>query len=890
MNIMIKLTKKHMWANKRRTIMTILGVIVSVAMMTAVAIGTSSFKHYLQTLEYRRYGDWLVKYNNLDEKQVAALKGKSNIDYAFSTREYIYGIGPEFDTKYDRKPYLFLGEFTQDAMEKMHIHIKEGRLPEKEGEIAIPDHLKFSKGTSYQIGDKIRIERGHRYNQQFGADIMQGQNRGYVEDEEEFKCIDTKEYTITGVIQEPGFENYAAPGYTCVLYLDESTISASDPVSVSVMPSKVNRNLYKEAKQNAEEIGISMDELKYNTDVLTYYGITSDRSFNRLALMLEGILIVIIMVGSVSLIYNSFAISITERNKQYGMLSSVGATKQQKRNSVFYEAFIIGGIAIPLGVLAGLAGMAVTFRIVGPMIANNTMNNVALTLYLSVWSIVIAVLFSMTTILISAYIPAKRAGRISAIDAIRQTKDIKMSRKTVRTNKLVRRIFGLEGELALKNLKRNKKRFRALVFSLFISLVLFISVSSYVFYVKHGLEIAKGTADYHISVSFLDKMPSNQMYSDLTNLAEVSNSVDIKLLQSEFYIQKSYTVDHRTKQCAEALTKLYERYGNSTEDVNRLVNEDFLLGIDFVVLDPDAYDSYKQEVGYRSMGELQDDTWEGILVNRHSNQVGFSVLEADVLDTKQGDTIPIYRQDYKIKNDEQILTQQVDYKIKVAAVTEYLPMKIRTAGLDGNMTFVVSQDTMDEIVATIPEQVYKYTFEEYFFEVNEAANVDTAFKSILDEYEDISFGYYNVIAQRKKNQQMMLVVSIFAYGFIALISLICIANLCNTIRTSFILRRREFAMLKSVGMTPRAFHKMIQMESMFYGLKALLYGLPVSIFITVKIFKTVDENFMSEFIFPWLNYGIGIAAIFLVVGVSMRYASNKVKDETIIEGLKSEVQ
>ena len=236
------------------------------------------------------------------------------------------------------------------------------------------------------------------------------------------------------------------------------------------------------------------------------------------------------------------------------------------------------------------------------------------------------------------------------------------------------------------------------------------------------------------------------------------------------------------------------------------------------------------------------------------------------------------------------MTEQVDYRIKVAGVSDYLPMKIRTAGLDGNMTFVVSQDTMDQIAATIPEQVYKYTFEEYFFEVNEAEDVDTAFKSILDEYEDISFDYYNVIAQRKKNQQMMLVVSIFAYGFIVLISLICIANLCNTIRTSFILRRREFAMLKSVGMTPRAFHKMIQMESMFYGLKALLYGLPVSIFITVKIFKTVDENFMSEFIFPWLNYGIGIAAIFLVVGVSMRYASNKVKDETIIEGLKSEVQ
>src|SRR5690606_13765846 len=124
--------------------------------------------------------------------------------------------------------------------------------------------------------------------------------------------------------------------------------------------------------------------------------------------------------------------------------------------------------------------------------------------------------------------------------------------------------------------------------------------------------------------------------------------------------------------------------------------------------------------------------------------------------------------------------------------------------------------------------------------------------------------------------------------FIVLITAISIANILNTISTSISLRKREFAMLKSMGMTPKGFNKMINYESIFYGIKSLIYGLPLSIVCMLLIYKALGNSFSYSFTLPWLSILYVVVAVFLIVGTSMLYSSAKVKKENIIDALKQE--
>lgn len=892
MNIMNQLTKKHMKNNRKRTLMTILGVIVSVAMITAVATAVTTFIHFFQMHEMDLGGNWHLKYEGLAPDKMEEAESLPNTENVFYTQDDLYGRAIGQETKSDRMPYLYLQAYTPEAREKMHLNLVEGRYPEKADEIAIPEHLSFKDGVSYKIGDTITLETGRRYKE--GTECVLSQNTAYdLEYQlEEFKVLEIKSYVITGIIAKPNFEGYGTPGYTCVTYLDLANLSDQDQVTAYVYQKKVENSIYDQGTANTVKLGLDESKVEFHDHLLAYYGVSQYDNFNRMIEMLELVLLVIIMVGSISLIYNSFAISITERSKQFGMLSSVGATKQQKRNAVFYEGAMIGVIAIPLGILAGIGGMAITFSIVGPMLTSSFTIETPLTMYVSMDSILIAIVFSILTIFISAYLPALKASRISAIEAIRQIQDIKLGKKAVRTNRLVRKLFGLEGDLALKNLKRNKKRFRALVFSLFISLVLFITVSSYVYYVKKGAFMAKDPAEYDISIGFGQDTPKEELLTALKEVEGISGGLGMTTYTGEFVIPEDYLVSHLTEQAKKAKVELFRRYGYEKEEAEQSAVEDTYQEVEFVVLDDASYQAFLKENGIRE--ESQNNEIAGILINRHVSQVGYSLIEADMLDVKAGDILPFHYQTYDAYYDEEgnknlVPSDTISMEIKLLEVSEKLPLGISGGDLRSRIDLVLSEKMMEQFLSDLPEGVTVNPYTSYLFTVDQKDGIDDRMQPVLKSYQSTNYYYYNAMETVKENQQLLLVMSVFAYGFITLISLICIANLCNTISTSFILRRKEFAMLKSVGMTPKSFHKMIHFESLFYGLKALLYGIPVSVFMTCFIYKIVNDNFMSEFVFPWKNYFIGIAAVFCVVGVAMRYASSKIKEESIVAGLKSDI-
>ncbi len=256
------------------------------------------------------------------------------------------------------------------------------------------------------------------------------------------------DYKVVGLIEDPSFYPPYAKGSAAVTLLDTAALSGSDTLRVWATM-KTPKDSFKFAEEMKESLypgGSYTDEsVEIHNELLMYMGASDKDNINTILYTVVGILSVIIMAGSVSLIYNAFTISIGERSREYGMLSSVGSTPRQIRNSVFFEAFMISVIGIPLGIAAGIFGVGVTIQLIKPLMNDLFVGEMEFGLVVSPYGILIAAALAIITIFISAYIPSRRAGKMTAIEAIRQAKDIKLKAKKVKTSGITRKLFGFEG-------------------------------------------------------------------------------------------------------------------------------------------------------------------------------------------------------------------------------------------------------------------------------------------------------------------------------------------------------------------------------------------------------------------------------------------------------------
>lgn len=848
MNIMNSLTWKHMKSNKKRTIITILGVVISVAMITAVSTAALTFTNYIQRIQMKQGGEWHFKYENITKEQASEAADTVESKFHFYTKTL--GYSKWNDKNEIKKPYIYVEALDKTALNKMPINIINGRLPEKENEILISKEICNTKEGYLDIGDSISLECGKRYGIIDGIKTELNQENEYQDGEqadseqEEWESNgNSQKYTIVGIMESR--DSYMSPGRTAYVYLDTDTISDTDVVSEYFFLDDVKNSLYDDCNATADKLQIQREAVTFHESLLRLYGVSRfDNTYNKMIQTCSLILIVIIMVGSIALIYNSFAISLNERSKQFGMLASVGATKEQKRNAVLFEGALIGIISIPLGILAGFVGIGITFRVLDPLLINALGMDIHIKLVVSATSVIVALLFSLLTIFISAYLPARKAARITPIEAIRQSKDITIRAKQVKTSRLIQRIIGVEGNLAVKNLKRNRKHYRALVFSLAISLILFISVGSYVSYLKQSVEFAMGNECYDVAIWGI-------IESDLDRLSDaVSTIPSFKEGNAVIDINSSIPIVGA------------DRDNLLTEDLKSRLSKNQAVNFALTFIDEKVYSEF---VGIETKNT---DEIHGILINQQIQKQGYSLTEIKPIKASKGDTIQIRGQD-----------------IHFDMVTQSRPLGVKCSAFGGNIAIVLPKKELAKFKLASDEVSYSY-----YMNTSSPSNVESEIIDALQQHSvPLTYHIYNQANEVIRNNQITTVFSVFAYGFIILISLICIANLFNTISTSFALRRREFAMLKSIGMTPKVFLKMIQMESLLYGIKACLYGVPVSIVMTLWIRKAVGYNFTKYFTFPIETYCIGIAAVFLVVGVAMLYSAAKVRKENIIDGLKTEV-
>ena len=805
-------------------------------------------------------------YHDVDGEQLEKIKQDAATKNVVLTSEV--GYAPLEDSQNDQKPYMFIEAFDEKGFTDFPIVLKDGHLPKSANEIIISEAIKDDANVPYKIGDTIDMELGDRVllDEEGGEEPLPQTASlafSYETNElmEELQIHSNEQYKVVGIMEQPSWEPVWSPGYTYVTYIDDHAIKMGMASMQRLHGIRSQNTNKKHAQELAEELGIG--RVSYNDELLRYYGFINNNVRMSL-ILLSSIIMGIIVLGSVSLIYNAFAISVSERSRYLGMLSSVGATKKQKRNSVFFEGFVIGLLSIPIGVIAGITGIGITIMSINPILKEAQLGlTESLHVVISPAAIAIACAVSMLTIFMSLYIPARRASKVTAIDAIRQTLDIvKLTNKKVKTNRFVRKVFGFEAEIALKNLKRNKRKYVATVISLVVSIILFLSVTYFTNSIKTVNGMTAQNLNYDIEIN--QSSQSDEQWERLVDKITAMDTTDynvIHMLWLSAWMEPSAIQD-----------KVQDIYDN--DDLIE-TNEDgqYQMGISVQSLSDEKLKKFAEEVGADYDALQSQDHLSGILINK----------ERFDLDGKYYDIEPMGKMidSMKLFDDMAEETYFVE-TVRPLAYTDKLPVGV-TDSWFGQLNMIVSEKTYQSLLANVNDTDL----------VSESAiyiKSDDPIKTEeeIDKIREVALNMMNHYAFQQQDRQLILLMSVFIYGFITLITLISMANIFNTISTSIALRKREFAMLKSMGMTPKGFNKMINYESIFYGMKSLLYGLPISVIFMYLMHRAMAKGFSWKFELPWGTLLIVIVAIFIIVGSAMLYSSSKVKKENIIDALKQE--
>lgn len=858
MSIIQKLTLRHLKKNKRRTLVTIIGVIVSVAMVTAVLTLGISFMDSLVRQHIADNGEWHVKYENINPEQMTSIKQDDFTETFIISNEGYAKL--EGSTNY-YKPYIYFKNLNEAGLEQFPIELIEGRLPSSSSEVAISKDIIKNTEIPYEIGDTFTFDIGYRMSsyedKQFNqTDVLERDESGIVE---QLEIVETKTVTIVGVIERPIWEKAWSPGYTAIGYVDESSWDGNRKIDAYVTVPKVDTSIYNKVKTIADNYGVK--KYSFNTELFRLLGVTENDRVRTTFYSIIAIVLSIIIIGSVALIYNAFAISVSERSRHLGMLSSVGATRKQKRDSVLFEGFVVGAISIPIGIISGLLGIYVTFMYINTSFSETLGLTEEFRVVVTPALLVLSSVISFVTILISAYIPARRASRISAIDAIRQIEDIKLSRKKVKTSKLVRKIFGLEAEIGLKNVKRNKKRYIATVFSLVVSIVLFLTMSFFTANMKKSIMITQGNINFDIVIT------SNQLSNEKLQSFASFDYVTDWTISEELLVETLFDYEELPSYYQESL-EIYD---------GRNVKDQYLFSVLLTSLDEESFRNYAEEIGMNLKEGEEEQT--AVLIDKinYIDHDTNKFVEAKAHDMKAGEEILLYNSVNDEEEDNELRAEYLS-SLTIGKITTELPTGGQFLSY-GVLNLIISEKAFEQI----PNKGESQNLSLY---LNSSNPKET--QEAIENIGDTRIHVYNLEEDRHQLEQIISFMSIFTYGFIILISLIAIANIINTISTSITLRTKEFGMLRSVGMTPKGFNKMVNYESIFYGIKSLGYGLPISILIMYGMYRSLHYTFSYQFELPWMSILFVIFMIFLIVGITMFYSTRKIKKQNIIESLKQE--
>lgn len=934
MNLMKTLTLKNLKLNRKRTIVTIVGIILATALLSALVTLVSSFQYSMIEYQKQKGGDFHVKFSNVKMSELSEFKNNRNIESTFETMGM--GFAKLDGCKNEDKPYAYVMATDEAGFERGCFKLIEGRMAKNEDEIVIPRHLKTNGRIDIKVGDEITLDVGKRYDS--NTESVISENCAYENEAETLTDTVTKHYKVVGIMERPGYgmEDYSAAGYTFVTYSDElaaidngtkseaseadTTLTVYSRYTKKALRNKdavtadiigVDEKLFAKANNSSVEMSAEesdrflkeMENAKYdiymNGYLISYECVFPiDGTFKALFTVATVVALIIILT-SVYCIKNSFNISINEKIRQYGMLASVGATRRQIKSSVKTEAAMLGVVGIPVGTMSGILASLILVKVVNALSAGWL--NFALSFHTSLPALILAVILSIATIYFSATGSARRAAKVTPLEAIRNTKEIKIKSSKLKTPAIIGRIWGIGGVISYKNIKRNNKKYRTTVTSIVICSVTFIVISYFMSMAFSVVGMSYASADYNIGINMSCKKDINIDIEKLSKLVSGIEGVD------DCLVGAGYDFDVRKPK----YTKEYGEYCRQVYDNSEDVSQMFLI----TVLDDKSYDKYASDAGIKNAAA------GAILVNKgtfdvyNENSLKYVKKEMELYKYKAGDIIEcgynVYDDASSDDNaaegdtesstgdnsgyvDEETINNGVrkTLDVTIAGVTDKVPIGYKSYSY-ATLLFMNQKD-FESLWADGKSNELKQRYVSYsaYVVAENADEYQDTFEKETEEnpeYSQISFYVSNLDKQMRDEKSLFTLLGVFAYGLIVVIALIGITNIINTLSTGMELRSREFATLRSIGMTDKQFAGMVRLESVFISVKALVIGVPLGILISYLlcvIMNRMDSAIIYEP--PYKAIILCIVVVIMLIYAIMKLSMTKLRHNNIIDTIKNE--
>ncbi|MBU3075467.1 ABC transporter permease [Clostridium estertheticum] len=875
MKIMNEYTYNHMKKNKRHTISILVAITIASALLCSLCIFIHSIWETKLSTTIEETGYWHGElYNSIAGDKLKYVTENPEVETTMIKGQWV--TAKLSNTKL---PYLIMRDANTNFWLDMSLKntLTEGKLPKKSGEIVV-SKLFFADNPSYKIGDKLTLSTGNRM---LGSDLVNPQSTK--RSGEKFLATGTNIYTIVGELDVSDTSAY--DGYIAMGYLDPLRIKPKDELTVYMR--FVNpRTIYETLPRIAKATGLTKNEngdykVKYNTPLLTLYGISDKSNANAqiITMIAMAVIITLLVMGSfILIIYNAFSLSANSRIKELSILKSLGATPRQIKSSVLYEGLLLWIIQLPIGIMIGYLFSNIVFSKVNKILSVTEDYKNA---YVSFsWVVVgFSIIISLITVLVSAYIPAIKMMKVSAITGIRQN-STRVKFKKQKSHSIINKIFGIEGELAISQFSANKKALRTAVLSLSMC---FILISGYMNIIAiYNLANSKNaeipTHDMKISLKMIDK-PSDKMINEVISLPEVKDSVIRRQARTSTYVTSKQESD------------VFAKYGGFAKvpSKHNILSENgkYRIITNLVGLSDKSFKKYCEKIGADDESYYNEGV-KGVLLDS-TNYVSANtktIQKIPLLNIKQGDKLVINE---KIEND---MNTNYKFNAEVGHVTEISPSEIKMGGY--SLAYIVPMKTYQQLVSNfMPERMLESNSMVIDLLVGDEASprMKKELTRICSSYlgsEDVTI--WNLLDEKNNDKLKQKSVSIGVFSVALMFGLIGIINAFSTISNNLRLRKREFAMLRAVGLTPKGLNKMLMIEGLFFALTPIIVSIPIVLFICwfmLRLTLITWSEFMSIFpVVPILAYAmLIIASIFLAYGIS----STTVKKSNVIESIKDEI-
>ena len=912
MNVFHRYTRRSLRLSPARTLVTIIGIVLSMSLFTAVIEGAYSGLQYLIRGEVEVSGAYHGFYYDLD----SGTKDQVLADSVIADAAVWQQVGWADTGGRASYPYLLIEDVGDNIGDLLSVRLTLGsRMPENEHELLLP--LTFSEmylpegAEKYQAGDTVTLDVG----------------RLLVDGDEQSEL---NYYRGETMVTDTSPRTYTVVGY----YVDlTGSVTHDKRIALTKGGGTGSWRVFftlKDPENFYTWLGNAPYGRNYDShgDLLRYYGTFRSVGITEMLYGFAGVLIFLIAFGSISLIYNSFSISVSERTRQFGLLKSVGATKKQIKSTVLYEALLLSALGIPIGLVVGCTGIGITLWALSDffnaLFAAGDSLTTRIGLVPAPGPLALSAAICLVTVLISAWIPARRAIKLTAIDAIRQSNDVRVKPGEVQVSPITSKLFGFEGMMAAKSFKRSRKRYRSTVFSLFLSVTLFISASSLCAYITDTVE-AMASGDSWEDLSYLRHMDAEEdldvVLAQLTEVEGVTEGLYYEWTSIGIWVDGSLiSKELRRLQNDPFTAVMFEEDGWIYMGVERVFLDDAAFWRLCIDNGKDPEDFFNANVPTALFYNHKTTT---VNLNEGSRWISWEICDPSAFPVTVQERglveIDRYVQVYNAPDAES--GEMVWYYFPQDYYDEFLEANLYgfdVLDMDRSVAIVLTEEEATQIIehralAAIDEAPFAFEQNNPILFYPYSMMETVIGEKVLDRYGWVNFAFltsdhrlayeniskllkgrddagnlYDAAEYGQRTRMIVTIVSVFAYGFITLISLIAAANVFNTISTNVSLRRREFAILKSIGLSERGFRKTMNYECVIYGFRGLLWGLPASVAMTYIIYRITSNVLTVNFYIPWYSVVIAVGSVFAVVFATMLYATRKLRQDDLVEALKSE--